>query len=191
MDALQLDALREMATIGAGNAARALSELYGDRRVTVRTPAVQVVPLARVAEAVGGDRPVSAVVMPVAGTGGWMGLVFFDDGLEQLCRPLVPDSEDDLLRSGMVEVGNITLTAYLDALAAFTDRPLRPGIPELVEDSAASLMTSLLAAAQRVTDVILMAAQFELDGSHLEGQLLFLPEEEDLQALFRRLGMDL
>src|SRR5690554_2130634 len=90
-----------MATIGAGNAARALSELYGDRRVTVRTPAVQVVPLARVAEAVGGDRPVSAVVMPVAGTGGWMGLVFFDDGLEQLCRPLVPDSEDDLLRSGM------------------------------------------------------------------------------------------
>ncbi|HEY8530891.1 MAG TPA: chemotaxis protein CheC [Limnochorda sp.] len=191
MDARQLDALREMATIGAGNAARALSELYGDRRVTVSTPGVRVVPLARVAEAVGGDRPVSAVVMPVVGTSGWIGLIFVDDGLEQLCRPLVPDGDADLLRSGMVEIGNITLTAYLDALAAFTGRPLRPGPPELVEDSAASLMTSLLAANQRVTDVILMAAQFELDGSHLEGQLLFLPEEQDLTALLRRLGMEL
>lgn len=189
MDARQLDALKELATVGAGNAARALSELYGDRMVNVSTPAIRVVPLARVAEEVGGDRLVSAVVMPVGGGSGWICLIFPGDGLERLCRPLVPDDEPDLLRSGMLEVGNITLTAYLDALAAFTDRPLRPGPPEPVEDSAASLMTSLLAAMESVSDVILMSTQFELDGSRLEGQLLFLPETHDLQTLLDRLGM--
>ncbi|BAS25941.1 chemotaxis protein CheC [Limnochorda pilosa] len=189
MDATRLDALRELATIGAGNAARALSELYGDRLVNVSIPAVRVVPLARVAEEVGGDRPVSAVVMPVGGRGGWICLIFADDGLERLCRPLVPGGEPELLRSGAVEVGNITLTAYLDALATLTDRPLRPGPPEPVEDSAASLMTSLLAASQSVGDVILMSTQFELDGSRLEGQLVYLPVRRDLEALLERLGM--
>ena len=60
---LQLDALREVANIGAGHAATALSQLIG-RRIAVDVPQIQVVRLEEVAGLTGReDETVAAVLM--------------------------------------------------------------------------------------------------------------------------------
>lgn len=49
----QLDALREIGNIGAGNSATALSQLI-NRRINMNVPNVSIVPLEEVPELVGG-----------------------------------------------------------------------------------------------------------------------------------------
>src|SRR5690606_4665748 len=67
LGALQLDGLREVANIGAGHAATALSQLT-NRRITVDVPEIRVVPLESVPELIGKpDEAIAAVVMQVLG----------------------------------------------------------------------------------------------------------------------------
>src|SRR4051812_48441066 len=64
---MHLDALREVANIGSGNAATALAGMLG-RPVDLTVPSAAALPLADAVEAAGDPTtPVSAVVLPVFG----------------------------------------------------------------------------------------------------------------------------
>src|SRR5690625_616218 len=64
---LQLDALREVASIGAGHAATALSSLTG-RRINVEVPRLQVIELEEVPHLLGAARElVTTVVIEMRG----------------------------------------------------------------------------------------------------------------------------
>ena len=74
---LQLDALRELANIGSGNAATALSGLLG-RAIDVSVPNAVALPLADAVDAAGpADAVVTGVVLPVFGDMDAMVLLLF------------------------------------------------------------------------------------------------------------------
>ena len=76
---LQLDALREVANIGAGHAATALSQMT-NRTIMIAVPEVNVRPLEEVTDLVGRpDEVVAAVLMHMMGDLTGRTLVMFDE----------------------------------------------------------------------------------------------------------------
>src|SRR4249920_1185001 len=77
LKALQLDALREVANIGAGHAATALSQMTG-QRIMISVPRVNVAPLEDVPNQITEpEEPVAAVLMRMMGDLTGMTLLVF------------------------------------------------------------------------------------------------------------------
>ena len=150
---LQLDALREVANIGAGHAATALSQMT-NRTIMIDVPEVNVRQLEEVADLFGApDDVAAAVLMNVMGdlTGRTLVLIPKPSALV-LCDILfrrAPGTTQQLgpmEESGLKEAGNILASAYLNALSDFMGMMLIPSVPSLVIDliAAAELMTGLI-----------------------------------------------
>src|ERR687888_2635899 len=114
LKALQLDALREVANIGAGHAATALSQMT-NRTIMIAVPEVNVRRLEEVTDLVGRpDEVVAAVLMHMMGDLTGRTLVLFPEGSARaLCDILFrraaggTQAFDDMARSGLKEAGNI------------------------------------------------------------------------------------
>ena len=114
LEALQLDALKEVANIGAGHAATALSQLT-DRRIMISVPEITVTKLENLSEALlDPNEVVAAVLMHMLGdlTGRTL-LMLPEENAKLLCdlllrrEPGTTQSFEDLERSGLKEAGNI------------------------------------------------------------------------------------
>lgn len=201
LDALQMDALREVASMGAGHAATALSQLVG-RRIMVRAPRIRAVPLESVSE-LGGDpaRVIAAVLMQVLGdlTGRTV-QVFPGLTASRLAGVLLghdrvefPDGFGDLERSALKEAGNILAGAYLNALSDFMGMILLTSVPGLAIDQAGAVLTSSqLALSDEDEDLVFcIDTQFFTDdaGEPLHAQFLLLPHPASLQVMLRSLHL--
>ena len=141
---LQLDALREVANIGAGHAATALSQMT-NHTIMIAVPEVNVRPLEEVTDLVGRpDEVVAAVLMHMMGDLTGRTLVLFPEGSARtLCDILFRRSAGTtgefgpMEQSGLKEAGNILASAYMNALSDFMGMMLVPSVPSLVIDLSA------------------------------------------------------
>lgn len=191
---LQLDALREVANIGAGHAATALSQLTS-RTIMISVPEVRLTPLEDVPELVGPpDTPVAAVLMGMMGdlTGRTM-ILFPLAAARSLCdillrRPAGGTTEFGTMEeSGLKEVGNILCSAYLTALSEFLGMMLVPSVPGLVVDQAGAVLTTTYLNFGHDRDLafcVETAFRVERTGEQLTGHFLLLPDVTSLAAIF-------
>jgi chemotaxis protein CheC len=191
---LQLDALKEVANIGAGHAATALSQLTS-RRIMINVPQINISRLEDVPETLGDpEAVVAAVLMHVLGdlTGRTL-LLFPEDNARLLCdlllrRPPGTTREfGELEQSSLKEAGNILGGAYLNALSDFMGMLLLPSVPSLVVDlSAAVLTTTYLNFGQDRDFVFCVETDFHFTEAdrHLQGHFLLLPDLASLKAIF-------
>jgi chemotaxis protein CheC len=196
LKALQLDALREVANIGAGHAATALSQMT-NRRIMIAVPEVNVRPLEEVTDLVGAaDEVIAAVLMHMMGdlTGRTM-VLFPESSARTLCDILFRRQSGtttgfgDMEQSGLKEAGNILASAYLNALSDFMGMMLVPSVPSLVVDlSAAVLTTTYLNIGHDRDFVFCVETSFQVEGSSefdsLRGHFLLLPDMPSLRAIF-------
>jgi chemotaxis protein CheC len=135
---IQLDALREMANMGAGHAATALSLMTG-RPVMIDVPTVSVLASCALREVFSDDRPYMLVRLDAGSPlKGKLLLAFSkqaaaDLGNLLLGRPAGTAEIDPLGASAIQEVGNVIGAAYLNALAGVTGWTIALSPPELVE----------------------------------------------------------
>jgi chemotaxis protein CheC len=149
----QLDALREVANIGAGHAATALHRLTG-QVITISVPRVKLVhgPALRAALA-SGPGIFAAVLMHLQGDLAGRSLLLMPRRTAQVIRNLLPgeraSAEDDvtpLMRSGLRETANILGSAYLNAIATLLDMTLVPSAPDLLlEPTTQNVLAAALA----------------------------------------------
>src|SRR5215217_6761032 len=119
LKALQLDALREVANIGAGHAATALSQMVGET-IMISVPTINVSRLEDVPPQVSDpDQPVAAVLMHMLGdlTGRTL-LVFPRRTAIRLAgllvvRILAEADSAEMQQSAIKEAGNILSSAYM------------------------------------------------------------------------------
>jgi chemotaxis protein CheC len=194
LKALQLDALREVANIGAGHAATALSQMVG-QTIMISVPTINIARLEDVPPQVGEpDQPVAAVLMHMLGdlTGRTL-LVFPRRTAVRLAELLLHRStpgEDfsEMQQSAIKEAGNILSSAYMNALSDFMGMMLLPSPPSLAIDmSTAVLTTAYLQFGSDKDYVFCVESEFRLSdvGERLSGYFLLLPDAASLQAILR------
>jgi chemotaxis protein CheC len=196
---LQLDALREVANMGAGHAATALSQLT-KRRIMVSVPRLQIVPLEDVAELLGnGDEVVAAVLMHMLGdlTGRTL-LLFPRDAALRLSEILLRRAAGsshvfaEMEKSAIKEAGNILCAAYMNALADFMGMMLLPSVPSLVIDLCAAVLTSAQTNFGSERDwVFSIETEFTMDDveQKVAGHFLLMPDVPALEVILQNIRL--
>lgn len=200
LETLRRDGLREVATIGAGHAATALSQLT-DRRIMISVPQVRRVRYADVPPMlqVFGDH-VAVVMMRMLGdlTGRSL-LVFGENDAVRLCdlilrRPLGPmRSLGDMEQSGLKEVGNIVCSAYLTALSNFMGMMLLPSVPALTIGTMPGAVAEAVDPQEEGSDLVFCVdTAFRADNNEtpLTGAFLLMPDQASIQAILEAIRLD-
>jgi chemotaxis protein CheC len=190
----QLDAMREVANIGAGHAATALSQMT-NRTIMITVPRVNVRPLEEACDVVGSpDDVVAAVLMHMMGdlTGRTL-LLFPERAARTLCDFLLrrelgtTTSFGPMEQSALKEAGNILGSAYLNALSDFMGMMLVPSIPSLVIDLSGAILTSAHLNFGHERDyAFCVETSFRVQGAteSLGGHFLLLPDLASLRSIF-------
>ena len=194
LKALQLDALREVANIGAGHAATALSQMIGGT-IMISVPTINVSRLEEVPPQITApEEPVAAVLMHMLGdlTGRTL-LVFPKPTAVRLAelmlhRPLGSSHDlGEMEQSAIKEAGNILSSAYMNALSDFMGMMLLPSVPSLVVDQAGAVLTTAYLNFGHDRDyVFCVETEFNFLDSpvQIRGHFLLLPDLASLRAIF-------
>ena len=195
LKAIQLDALREVANIGAGHAATALSQMTGGT-IMISVPTINIAPLEEVPPQITGpEEPVAAVLMNMLGDLTGRTLLVFPKPTairlsELMLRRPEGSSKDlgELEQSAIKEAGNILSGQYMNALSEFMGLMLLPSPPSLAVDMSAAVLTT--AYLQFGTDkdfVFCVESEFFMQdlNERLRGFFLLLPDVASLQAILR------
>ena len=188
---LQLDALRELANIGSGNASIALSSLLG-RNVDISVPNAFVLPIADAVSSIGD--PESEVVGVVLGVVGDMPaavlLLFTPTDAELVCGLLGVEADNEIGASALMEIGNIVGTSYINALAEMTGMALEPTPPGAATDMLGAIVETVLAPSAAAADVaLLLDSELVVEGEDCSVSFLLVPEQGGIDQLLARLGL--
>ena len=175
---MQLDALRELANVGAGTAATALSQMLG-REIGVNVPRAQALPLADAVDAIGDPaQTISAVALALAGDiGGIVVLLIPLPHAATLCELLGVEAGTDVGDSALSEIGNILGASFLNAIASMTGMSLEPGPPHLITDVLGAIVAPMLAQTTGHSDTALVLdSVIHVAGESCSISFMLLPE---------------
>jgi chemotaxis protein CheC len=196
----QLDALREVANIGAGHAATALSTMTG-QSIMINVPTITIARLDEVPAAVVDDaeESVAVVLMQMLGDLTGRSLLVFPENTAcrlsemMLMRPRGSSAHiTPLEESALKEAGNILSGAYLNALADFMQLTLLPSPPLLAVDMASAVLTSAFLQFGDGRDAVFcVESEFTMrdNGESLRGYYLLLPDIGSLQKILQSINL--
>lgn len=195
---LQRSALRELVNIGVGHAATALSTMIG-HPIHMSVPTVVACGLESLPEQfVEGPEALSvAVHMPIESEiGGAATFVFPWSGAQSIWRTLIGrdvqgvEDIDELAGSVLLEIGNILIGNYLNAIASFTNTEMHATPTAASVDSAAAILGSIAVEAELTnSEALLIETNLSADDWAWGGHFLFIPGEDGLNRLLEGLGL--
>jgi chemotaxis protein CheC len=194
---MQIDALRECGSIGAGHAATALSQLVG-HPIAIDVPTLEMVGIGEVPELFGGPEVlVAAVHVRLLGDVGG-NMLFMAERTSALAlvdlmhsRPIGSAHSYGADEEAMLtHVASILMSAYLAAIGRLADISMLPSRPSSALDMAGALMQAVTSAAAMHADVaLLLRTRFHHADTAVDAYLFFLPDPEALDLLLGRLGV--
>lgn len=200
LSARQLDALREVANIGAGHAATALSQMTG-QTIMISVPRLVVSAVSEIPNHIAArEEPVAAVLLRMLGDLTGLTLLVLPRATalrvaELMARkPAGTYTEmGDYQQSAIKEAGNILSSAYLNALAEFMGMILLPSPPVLAIDMSDAVLTSTYLESTRDADLVFVVeSEFYLTeiNEQLRGFFFLLPDTASLDQILKavRLG---
>ena len=194
LSTIQADAIQELGNIGAAHAATTLSQMLGST-IEMSVPAVTVVDLSPLADYMG-EESAAMVAFELQGDIAHGGYILFYItresavrmtntmlGLTETNRPL---SEMD--ESALLEVGNIMVSAFLDATAELLGFVMLPSPPSLTIDMAHAAMQSLIAQMQEETnEVLLFSTELFCEEYKVDSDIIMMPERSTLNKIIELL----
>ena len=193
LSAERMDALKEVANIGAGHAATALSLMTG-ARIMIDVPTVNVAPLDELIPGIAdNDSQIVSVVMDMHGslTGHTLLALPLVTGRRladlMLRRERRPGGSLDLLEeSALKEAGNILGGAYMTALSEFLSMTLLPSPPRLSVGTTETVMRAHKEQASSAAAACCVETEFTFEeiGERFRGFFLLLPDADSFDAIF-------
>lgn len=191
----RLDALKEVASIGAGHAATALSLMTG-ARIMIDVPMVNVGHLSELVPAIGDpDAHIVSVTMDMHGSLNGQTLLALPvltgrrlaDLMLRRERRARGEGFDRLEESALKEAGNILGGAYMTALSDFLGMHLMPSPPRFRVGTTREILDDCNAAAAPEVAVCCVETEFSFEevGERFRGFFLLLPDSESFGAIFR------
>ncbi len=190
------DILREISNIGTGNAISALAGMVG-RPIDLDLPQIKILEYGDVPGLLGGAEEIRAgILLDVSGDLEGMFLFLLDETLAvTLAKLLLGDAPSDfggfgeMERSLLCEIGNIMCCSYLNAMAKMMDFSIQVSVPDLCCDmTGAILSVPMIHFANLSDELLFMENRFGINGGTLVSHVLFLPEMDSLNRIFRALG---
>lgn len=187
---MQQSALAEIANIGSGHAATALSTLIG-RPVDVGYSKAILTVLARALDELGEPMNRSALVdTPIMDDQGNMLLVFPQEAAEELCQLLGTTMSEEIGLTALQEVGNILSASYLNAIVEMTGMTLEVAPPRVEVDQLGRMISHSVASTGHADDpTVLMRSYLTVEGSTAQFSFLFVPRLNSVEQLLERLGV--
>ena len=194
LDPFQTDALRELGNIGAAHAATSLSQMLMSP-IEMTVPEVQAVDIADMHNYIGNE--ISAIVVfQIQGEvadGGYIVVSMPQETIVRLTNQMLGTTDADreineMDQSAAIEIGNIMISAFLDATAELLEIVMLPSPPALAIDMAHAAFESIIAQmAGDVNDILIFNTELTSEAPPIYGSIYMLPKPELMQQLFTML----
>ena len=194
LDPFQTDALRELGNIGAAHAATSLSQMLMSP-IEMTVPEVQAVDIADMHNYIGNE--ISAIVVfQIQGEvadGGYIVVSMPQETIVRLTNQMLGTNDADreineMDQSAAIEIGNIMISAFLDATAELLEIVMLPSPPALAIDMAHAAFESIIAQmAGDVNDILIFNTELTSEAPPIYGSIYMLPKPELMQQLFTML----
>ena len=203
LSSMQMDALKEVANIGAGNAATALSQLL-NRRIEMTVPSVKLIDFQEML-AETSEREVVGIMVRVLGDApGYILFLFEKEEALNVVAQLTGEEDceiSDLGASALNEVGNIVSSSHMNAIGKLTNLLLIPSVPALSQDMYLAMISTLIIEAAQFGDSILEVETIfngitkkdneqGVKNERLSGAFFFVPRPGSLEKILYSLGMN-
>ena len=195
---LELDTLREIGSMGTGNAATALSQML-HREVRITLPEVRIMGYNEAIEWIGGPEEITAGVL-VKLSGQINGIMlsvqqleFVNLVLDSALKKKIKDYSElkELESSALVEVGNIMISTFINALSGLAGMDVKLTVPAFTVDMQGAILAVPMAEYGGQSDYIMtIGGNFVCDNKQVPCRLLMSPDLRSLNALFRKLGVN-
>lgn len=197
LNSQELDTLREVGSIGTGNAATALSELIGEE-VRIQNPEVRIMEYNEAIDWIGGPEEVTAGVL-VRISGKMSGIMlsvqkldFVNLVLKSMMGKEVEDyfGLQEMESSALVEVGNIMISTFINALTGLAGFDVELSVPAFTVDMQGAIMSVPMAAYGGQSNYIMtIGGKFICNGAEVPCRLMMSPDIRSLEFLLRKLGV--
>ena len=197
LSSMELDTLREIGSIGTGNAATALSTLL-NREVRISLPEVRFMGYNEAIEWMGGPEVVTAGVL-VGMSGQMSGILlsvqhmeFVNLVLESMLGKPIQDYEelDEMRKSTLIEVGNIMISTFINALSGLSDISVNLTVPAFAVDMQGAILSVPMAEYGGMSDYLMtIGGNFVCDNKQVPCHLLLSPDIRSLNFLLKKLGV--
>lgn len=193
LDQTKKDILKEVANIGAGNAATAFSGMIG-QEINMTVPKVELVDIQDLPAITGDEEEfIACIMINFSGEiSGKILLVVDMENVEKMLKLIFSTDElpgKEMQHSALNELGNILSGAYLKAINDFTDLDLDQSVPAMAYDMAAAVLSSSVIDYSQTEDfILLLETEFITGEEKLELFYFFIPERDSLDYLFQKLA---
>ena len=198
LSSLEIDTLREIGSIGTGNAATSLSALIG-MPVRIQQPEVRIMEYNEAIEWIGGPEPITAGAL-VGMSGQLSGIMlsvqqmdFVNLVLESMMGKTIQDymELEELERSALIEVGNIMISTFINALSGLAGIEINLTVPAFTVDMQGAIMAVPMAEYGGQSNYIMtIGGNFICNGKEIPCRLLLSPDIRSLNFLLRKLGVN-
>ena len=197
LTSLEIDTLREIGSIGTGNAATALSQMM-NKPVRITLPEVRIMEYNEAIEWIGGPEEVAAgVLVKMSGDiGGIMLSVQKLELVNVVLNAMLGENIDnyenltELERSAMIEIGNIMISTFINALSGLADVNIKLTVPAFAVDMQGAILTVPMAEYGGMSDYLMaIGGNFVCDGKEVPCHLILSPDLRSLDFLLRKLGV--
>lgn len=198
LSSLELDTLKEIGSIGTGNAATALSQML-NQEIRITLPEVRIMGYNEAIEWIGGAEEITAGVL-VKLSGQINGIMlsvqpleFINIILESVMSKSVKDySElDDIDKSALIEIGNIMISTFINAMSGLAGISVNLTVPALTVDMQGAILTVPMAEYGGQSDYIMtIGGNFICNNRQIPCRLLLSPDIRSLNFLLERLGVN-
>ena len=194
LSALQLDALKEVSNIGAGNAATALSMMIG-KKVDMSVPAVNIIKLDDIVQENGEVEVAGTVVRVLGDIAGNILLVFEKSTAENVIEKLVgsrQSPESEMGSSVLCEIANIISASYMNSIAQLTNLDIAPSVPATSYDMLGAILTTTFIESNQYDEYILDIETVFLDDTeeNIGGHFYYIPMPGSLEKILKSIGIN-
>ncbi|MGL4773752.1 MAG: chemotaxis protein CheC [Clostridium sp.] len=190
----QLDALKEVSNIGAGNAATALASML-NKKVDMTVPAVNVIKLEQLYNLSNENEAVAIIIRVLGDAPGNILILFEEDSAKDVIKSLTGMDEGPLSQMGssvLCEIGNIISASYMNAIAQFTRLNMYPSVPGFSYDMVGAILSTAFVEVGQFDEYILDIETVFLDGvgKNLGTHFYYIPVPGALEKILESLGVN-
>ncbi|VYU42228.1 CheY-P-specific phosphatase CheC [Clostridium tertium] len=194
LTSLQLDALKEVSNIGAGNSATSLSVLLGTK-IDMTVPNLNLIAFDELFNSYKENAVVAVLVKVLDDIEGSILYVFEEETALNIISKMTLNNEKTLSEMGQSvigEIGNIISSSFMNAISGFTGLKATASVPAIANDMLSAILISAFIETGQYQDYVLDIEILFMGEAEdkLEGHFYFLPSPESLEKILESLGIN-